>query len=121
MTPIYGFHVSDVNSNSSSRPFRPKDTEISKRTKLPRWELRSVVGVFRHGDRTPKQKMKMKTKDEMFLKFFEGKDVKKEVKLKTPKQMQKLLEITRKHVSNVLKKVKKTAQEGQINEPKDLE
>ena len=37
-----------------------------------KWELRSVVGVFRHGDRTPKQKMKMKTKDEAFLKFFIG-------------------------------------------------
>jgi hypothetical protein len=28
--------------------------------------------------------MKMKTKDGIFLKFFEGKNLKKEVKLKTP-------------------------------------
>lgn len=55
-----------------------------------------MVGVFRHGDRTPKQKMKMKTKEKIFLKFFEGKSVKKEVKLKTPAQLQKLLDITRK-------------------------
>lgn len=49
-----------------------------------KWELRSVVGVFRHGDRTPKQKMKMKTKESMLLKFFAGKNQRKEVKLKTP-------------------------------------
>jgi inositol hexakisphosphate/diphosphoinositol-pentakisphosphate kinase len=53
-----------------------------------KWELRSVVAVCRHGDRTPKQKMKMRTKDSCFLKFFEGKqNLKKEVKLKTPREL----------------------------------
>ena len=54
-----------------------------------RWELRSVVAVFRHGDRTPKQKMKMRTVEPCFLRFFEGKpNLKKEVKLKTPRELQ---------------------------------
>ena len=66
------------------------------------WELRSVVGVFRHGDRTPKQKMKMKTKDNIFLKFFEGKNTKKEVKLKTPAQLTKLLDMTKKLLNQTL-------------------
>lgn len=47
---------------SSQRPFRP-----AHRVMGPRWELRSVVAVFRHGDRTPKQKMKMITSNEKFL------------------------------------------------------
>ena len=76
--------------------------------------------MFRHGDRTPKQKMKMKTKDTHFLKFFEGKNVNKEVKLKTPKQMMKVLEISRKLVNNVLKKAKTTAEEEKGLEPKDF-
>ena len=38
----------------------------------------------------------MKTKEPIFLKFFEGKKANKEVKLKTPAQLQKLLDITRK-------------------------
>ncbi len=53
-----------------------------------RWELRSVVAVFRHGDRTPKQKMKMRTTEPCFLRFFDGKpNLKKEVKLKTPREL----------------------------------
>ena len=40
--------------------------------------------------------MKMKTKESIFLKFFAGKNQKKEVKLKTPAQLTKVLEITRK-------------------------
>ncbi len=53
-----------------------------------RWELRSVVAVFRHGDRTPKQKMKMRTTEQCFLRFFDGKpNLKKEVKLKTPREL----------------------------------
>ena len=38
----------------------------------------------------------MKTKESIFLKFFAGKNPKKEVKLKTPAQLTKVLEITRK-------------------------
>jgi len=40
---------------------------------------------MRHGDRTPKQKMKIKTKDMLYLKFFDVEtNLKKEVKLKSP-------------------------------------
>lgn len=35
-------------------------------------ELRCVVGIFRHGDRTPKQKLKMITTEPLFLQFFKG-------------------------------------------------
>lgn len=66
-------------------PYRPsKEAEEIE----DRWELRSVVAVFRHGDRTPKQKMKMRTVESCFLRFFEGKpNLKKEVKLKTPREL----------------------------------
>ena len=49
--------------------------------------------------------MKMKTRDPTFLKFFDGaKNMKKEVKLKTPAQLQKLLDITRKLIQQILEK-----------------
>jgi inositol hexakisphosphate/diphosphoinositol-pentakisphosphate kinase len=47
------------------------------------------VAVFRHGDRTPKQKMKMKTDEEKILAFFKGEN--KEVKLKHPRELQQIL------------------------------
>ena len=56
-------------------------------------ELRSVVAIFRHGDRTPKQKMKLIVNEREFLDLFgngkkdkEGKN--KEMKLKSPKRLQ---------------------------------
>ena len=47
-------------------------------------ELRCVIAVFRHGDRTPKQKLKIVTTNERFLAFFSGTgaNTRKEVKLK---------------------------------------
>lgn len=58
--------------NISKNSFRPsiqnnEDTQTSE----VKEELRSVVAVFRHADRTPKQKMKMKTNYPGFLAFFE--------------------------------------------------
>ena len=75
----------DQSSGSDQLPYRPqKEAEEVE----DRWELRSVVAVFRHGDRTPKQKMKMLTVEPCFLRFFEGKpNLKKEVKLKTPREL----------------------------------
>lgn len=63
-------------------------------------ELRCVIGVFRHGDRTPKQKMKMKVSHEHWMSFFDrydtkhGRSSKKELKLKTAKQLQHVLDTT---------------------------
>lgn len=48
--------------------------------------------VFRHGDRSPKQKMKLTITDPRFLSFF--KDDAKQVKLKDPTNLTKLLQIT---------------------------
>jgi len=49
------------------------------------------VAIFRHGDRTPKQKMKMVINDEKILAFFKGKN--KNIKLKQPRELQKILQI----------------------------
>jgi inositol hexakisphosphate/diphosphoinositol-pentakisphosphate kinase len=58
-----------------------------KPTHKIKWELRSVVAIFRHGDRTPKQKMKMRTTDQAFLKFFAKSNNRKEIKLKNPREL----------------------------------
>lgn len=53
-------------------------------------ELRCVVAVIRHGDRTPKQKMKLEVKHPMFFEIFGKYDgyKKSNIKLKKPKQLQ---------------------------------
>lgn len=64
--------------------FRPSQADLES-NENNNSELRSVVAVFRHGDRTPKQKMKMKTNNPDILKFFdEADDPKNEIKLKLP-------------------------------------
>ena len=60
-------------------------------------ELRSVVALFRHGDRTPKQKMKLVVIEPEFLEFFKpcsNTGEIKQLKMKSPKR----LEIGRAHV-----------------------
>ncbi|KAG9487965.1 hypothetical protein GDO78_007655 [Eleutherodactylus coqui] len=60
-------------------------------------ELRCVIAVIRHGDRTPKQKMKMEVRHQRFFDLFEkcyGYKTGK-LKLKKPKQLQEVLDIAR--------------------------
>ncbi|KAG1662671.1 hypothetical protein FOA52_014597 [Chlamydomonas sp. UWO 241] len=59
-------------------------------------ELRCVLAVIRHGDRTPKQKLKIRVTDAPLLAMFEKyKDAKgKQAKMKTPLQLQDLLDTT---------------------------
>ena len=49
-----------------------------------------MIGIIRHGDRTPKQKMKMIVKHEKFFELFkELKGFEKgHIKVKKPKQLQ---------------------------------
>ncbi|KAG2489657.1 hypothetical protein HYH03_011935 [Edaphochlamys debaryana] len=65
-------------------------------------ELRCVLAVIRHGDRTPKQKLKVAVTQEPLLALFHRhKDAKgKQAKLKSPLQLQELLDITRQLVKD---------------------
>uniref|UniRef100_A0A1I7XMS6 Inositol hexakisphosphate and diphosphoinositol-pentakisphosphate kinase n=1 Tax=Heterorhabditis bacteriophora TaxID=37862 RepID=A0A1I7XMS6_HETBA len=60
-------------------------------------ELRCVLAVIRHGDRTPKQKMKVVVHDERFFTLFKKYDgfKKSEIKMKRPNQLMEVLELAR--------------------------
>ena len=56
-----------------------------------------MVAIIRHGDRTPKQKLKMEVSDESFINIFQQYKgmTKGKIKLKKPRDMQKVLDTTR--------------------------
>ncbi|KAH9605213.1 hypothetical protein KSS87_022499 [Heliosperma pusillum] len=61
-------------------------------------ELRCVIAVLRHGDRTPKQKVKLKVTEEKLLNLmlkYNGGRPRAETKLKSAVQLQDLLDATR--------------------------
>lgn len=63
-------------------------------------ELRSIVSIFRHADRSPKMKIKIKTKDKRFLSLFEG--VKKdELKYKDAKNLTHFLSLVVEKISEM--------------------
>ncbi|WJX82682.1 inositol hexakisphosphate and diphosphoinositol-pentakisphosphate kinase [Trifolium repens] len=60
-------------------------------------ELRSLIAVIRHGDRTPKQKLKLKVIEEKLLNLivkYNGGRPRSETKLKSVVQLQDLLDAT---------------------------
>ncbi|XP_071090250.1 inositol hexakisphosphate and diphosphoinositol-pentakisphosphate kinase 2-like isoform X6 [Haliotis cracherodii] len=75
----------------------PEDIPVVPTTQGPMMELRCVSAIIRHGDRTPKQKMKMEVKHKKFFELFEkyGGLKKAHLKLKKPKQLQEVLDIVR--------------------------
>ena len=95
LTPLNPI-ISQLNINKNGYDvenlFKPT---LGEKLSYDKEELRSVVAIFRHGDRTPKQKMKMITSNPRYLAFFDDQpDKKKEVKVKTVKQLQQILDIT---------------------------
>ncbi|CAG2231618.1 PPIP5K [Mytilus edulis] len=75
----------------------PEDIPVVPTTSGSMMELRCVVAVIRHGDRTPKQKMKMEVKHKRFFELFKKYDGYRtgHLKLKKPKQLQEVLDIAR--------------------------
>ena len=69
-------HARSESSHGRTQPVSPTDPNEEG--------LRCVIAVIRHGDRTPKQKMKMVVNQERFLSFlkYPGANPRKEIKLK---------------------------------------
>ncbi|XP_055489228.1 inositol hexakisphosphate and diphosphoinositol-pentakisphosphate kinase 2 isoform X4 [Leucoraja erinacea] len=80
-----------------SIPTEAEDIPIVPTTSGTMMELRCVIAVIRHGDRTPKQKMKMEVRHQRFFDLFEKYNGYKagKIKLKKPKQLQEVLDIAR--------------------------
>ncbi|XP_075063972.1 inositol hexakisphosphate and diphosphoinositol-pentakisphosphate kinase 1 isoform X12 [Mixophyes fleayi] len=80
-----------------SIPTEAEDIPIVPTTSGTMMELRCVIAVIRHGDRTPKQKMKMEVRHTRFFELFEHYDGYKtgKLKLKKPEQLQEVLDIAR--------------------------
>ena len=78
-------------------PFQLDDPPYVPTTIGKMMELRCVTAIIRHGDRTPKQKMKVEVRHEKFFEIFEKYDGYKKlsIKLKKPKQLQEVLDIAR--------------------------
>ncbi|XP_023566841.1 inositol hexakisphosphate and diphosphoinositol-pentakisphosphate kinase 1 isoform X6 [Octodon degus] len=80
-----------------SIPTEAEDIPIVPTTSGTMMELRCVIAIIRHGDRTPKQKMKMEVTHPRFFTLFEKHGGYKtgKLKLKRPEQLQEVLDITR--------------------------
>ncbi|XP_061678438.1 inositol hexakisphosphate and diphosphoinositol-pentakisphosphate kinase 1 isoform X1 [Syngnathoides biaculeatus] len=80
-----------------SIPMEAEDIPIVPTTSGTMMELRCVIAIIRHGDRTPKQKMKMEVRHPLFFELFDkcGGYKSGKIKLKKPKQLQEVLDIAR--------------------------
>lgn len=78
-----------------SIPFQLDDPPIVPTTFGRMMELRCVIAVIRHGDRTPKQKMKLEVKHPKFFELYHKYGKSGQAKLKKPQQLQEVLDIAR--------------------------
>lgn len=98
------------------QPFQLDDPPIVPTTVGKMMELRCVVAVIRHGDRTPKQKMKMEVQHPMFFDLFKRMKGFQlgHIKLKKPKHLQEVLDIAR----FLIAQIEKGGQKGEVIEEK---
>eukprot|EP00096_Caligus_rogercresseyi_P004245 TRINITY_DN1843_c0_g1_i6.p1 TRINITY_DN1843_c0_g1~~TRINITY_DN1843_c0_g1_i6.p1 ORF type:complete len:1151 (+),score=271.91 TRINITY_DN1843_c0_g1_i6:86-3538(+) len=98
-------------------PFQLDDPPIVPTTVGKMMELRCVVGVIRHGDRTPKQKMKLEVRHpkffDIFRKYSESHKFAR-IKLKKPQQLQEILDIVR----ELLEQIDRGSSESELIEEK---
>jgi inositol hexakisphosphate/diphosphoinositol-pentakisphosphate kinase len=81
------FAINSSQSGTNGNNIRRYDTE----------ELRCVIAVIRHGDRTPKQKMKVIVSEEKYLSYFHSyaKAAKKDLKVKSKSGLLEFLKVTK--------------------------
>ena len=63
---IFDHSYIDKFTKNYENQFRPPLDNLNPKVE----ELRSIVSIFRHGDRSPKLKLKIKTNEKRFISFF---------------------------------------------------
>ncbi|EJD76368.1 histidine acid phosphatase domain containing 1 [Loa loa] len=78
-------------------PYQDDDPPLVSTPSGKIMELRCVIAIIRHGDRTPKQKMKIVVTDQRFFDLFKKYNGynKNEIKMKRPNQLMEVLELAR--------------------------
>ncbi|VDN02137.1 unnamed protein product [Thelazia callipaeda] len=78
-------------------PFQDDDPPLVSTPSGKIMELRCVIAIIRHGDRTPKQKMKIVVTDQRFFDLFKKYNgfSENEIKMKRPNQLMEVLELAR--------------------------
>lgn len=105
--------VQNGNDASEYRPPSPSLMSVSRRGSQDNFndrasadeeteELRCVIAVIRHGDRTPKQKMKVKVSEPKFLDYFHAfaKTPRKDLKVKSRSALVRFLDVTREIIAD---------------------
>ena len=102
------FETTDTNINKNNESPEKIRSPIFKTLKLRnkpkkstherKEELRRIIAIFRHADRSPKEKMKLIIENDEFLSLFDefgkkNKNKNKEIKLKKPNELKRVLEI----------------------------
>ena len=109
------YETNELNNNLSKESSENSSTTILQNVGLQNKEeklisqkevLRTIIAVFRHADRSPKEKMKLIIENEEFLSLFDefgeksNKNKKKEIKLKKPNELKRVLQIANNFLEN---------------------
>lgn len=96
------FRVADIGAELSEPPSLLTDNHPNQPVDVQEEELRCVLAVIRHGDRTPKQKMKMHVCHPSFLQYYEDKvgtsakpKKKQDLKIKGVADLEQLLQVSK--------------------------
>ena len=94
MAPL---HPSAKDADTPDRPSSPTHSVMSELDIPKNEELRCIIAVMRHGDRTPKQKMKFKVSEQRYLDYFHSlaKGPYKDLKVKSKSALVRFLDTTR--------------------------
>eukprot|EP00512_Aurantiochytrium_limacinum_P001106 CAMPEP_0171485940 /NCGR_PEP_ID=MMETSP0958-20121227/816_1 /TAXON_ID=87120 /ORGANISM="Aurantiochytrium limacinum, Strain ATCCMYA-1381" /LENGTH=1196 /DNA_ID=CAMNT_0012018769 /DNA_START=126 /DNA_END=3717 /DNA_ORIENTATION=- len=103
-----GFEEDTDDTDTDNGPSTPQHAPSFRSMNIvddnPHEELRCVIAIVRHGDRTPKQKLKLKTSHpsllSLFSKYGTGK-VREELKLKSAAQLSSVLKILCERIKEV--------------------